>query len=152
MSENSIVHEQLKEAAAAFLKDGGQVQYRLLQEEVFRLIQRNAPVLINGIPLPKEDQVDPMGVTGPDGLFYAIIFTSLDDLEASKQDENPSAVYIRDLIKSMFLNQKCGGIAINYVPNERTPLIAKQVLLKLFDESLRQEKAEQDSGRQDTEK
>ena len=152
MSENSIVHEQLKEAAAAFLKDGGQVQYRLLQEEVFRLIQRNAPVLINGIPLPKEDQVDPMGVTGPDGLFYAIIFTSLDDLEASKQDENPSAVYIRDLIKSMFLNQKCGGIAINYVPTERTPLIAKQVLLKLFDESLRQEKAEQDSGRQDTEK
>ena len=152
MSEKSIVHEQLKEAAAAFLKDGGQVQYRLLQEEVFRLIQRNAPVLINGIPLPKEDQVDPMGVTGPDGLFYAIIFTSLDDLEASKQDENPSAVYIRDLIKSMFLNQKCGGIAINYVPNERTPLIAKQVLLKLFDESLRQEKAEQDSGRQDTEK
>ncbi|WP_102342059.1 SseB family protein [Galactobacillus timonensis] len=152
MSENSIVHEQLKEAAAAFLKDGGQVQYRLLQEEVFRLIQRNAPVLINGIPLPKEDQVDPMGVTGPDGLFYAIIFTSLDDLEASKQDENPSAVYIRDLIKSMFLNQKCGGIAINYVPNERTPLIAKQVLLKLFDESLRQEKAEQDSGRQDTKK
>ena len=152
MRENSIVHEQLKEAAAAFLKDGGQVQYRLLQEEVFRLIQRNAPVLINGIPLPKEDQVDPMGVTGPDGLFYAIIFTSLDDLEASKQDENPSAVYIRDLIKSMFLNQKCGGIAINYVPNERTPLIAKQVLLKLFDESLRQEKAEQDSGRQDTEK
>lgn len=152
MSENSIVHEQLKEAAVAFLKDGGQVQYRLLQEEVFRLIQRNAPVLINGIPLPKEDQVDPMGVTGPDGLFYAIIFTSLDDLEASKQDENPSAVYIRDLIKSMFLNQKCGGIAINYVPNERTPLIAKQVLLKLFDESLRQEKAEQDSGRQDTEK
>lgn len=152
MSENSIVHEQFKEAAAAFLKDGGQVQYRLLQEEVFRLIQRNAPVLINGIPLPKEDQVDPMGVTGPDGLFYAIIFTSLDDLEASKQDENPSAVYIRDLIKSMFLNQKCGGIAINYVPNERTPLIAKQVLLKLFDESLRQEKAEQDSGRQDTEK
>lgn len=152
MSENSIVHEQLKEAAAAFLKDGGQVQYRLLQEEVFRLIQRNAPVLINGIPLPKEDQMDPMGVTGPDGLFYAIIFTSLDDLEASKQDENPSAVYIRDLIKSMFLNQKCGGIAINYVPNERTPLIAKQVLLKLFDESLRQEKAEQDSGRQDTKK
>ena len=152
MSENSIVHEQLKEAAAAFLKDGGQVQYRLLQEEVFRLIQRNSPVLINGIPLPKEDQVDPMGVTGPDGLFYAIIFTSLDDLEASKQDENPSAVYIRDLIKSMFLNQKCGGIAINYVPNERTPLIAKQVLLKLFDESLRQEKAEQDSGRQDTKK
>ena len=152
MSENSIVHEQLKEAAAAFLKDGGQVQYRLLQEEVFRLIQRNAPVLINGIPLPKEDQVDPMGVTGPDGLFYAIIFTSLDDLEASKQDENPSAVYIRDLIKSMFLNQKCGGIAINYVPNERTPLIAKQVLLRLFDESLRQEKAEQDRGRQDTEK
>ena len=152
MSENSIVHEQLKGAAAAFLKDGGQVQYRLLQEEVFRLIQRNAPVLINGIPLPKEDQVDPMGVTGPDGLFYAIIFTSLDDLEASKQDENPSAVYIRDLIKSMFLNQKCGGIAINYVPNERTPLIAKQVLLKLFDESLRQEKAEQDGGRQDTKK
>ena len=152
MSENSIVHEQLKGAAAAFLKDGGQVQYRLLQEEVFRLIQRNAPVLINGIPLPKEDQVDPMGVTGPDGLFYAIIFTSLDDLEASKQDENPSAVYIRDLIRSMFLNQKCGGIAINYVPNERTPLIAKQVLLKLFDESLRQEKAEQDGGRQDTKK
>ncbi|MDD5852076.1 MAG: hypothetical protein PUC87_08000, partial [Galactobacillus timonensis] len=66
--------------------------------------------------------------------------------------ENPSAVYIRDLIKSMFLNQKCGGIAINYVPNERTPLIAKQVLLKLFDESLRQEKAEQDSGHQDTKK
>lgn len=55
MSEKSIVHEQLKEAAAAFLKDGGQVQYRMLQEEVFHLIQQNAPVLINGIPLPKED-------------------------------------------------------------------------------------------------
>ena len=39
MSEKSIVHEQLKEAAAAFLKEGGQVQYRLLQEEVFHLIQ-----------------------------------------------------------------------------------------------------------------
>ena len=140
MNEQSIVHEQLKQAADAFLEDGSQLKYRLLQEEVFHLIQQNAPVLINGIPLPKADQVDPMGVTGPDGLFYAIIFTSLDDLDASQQDENPSAVYIRDLVKSMFLNPKCGGISINYVPNERTPLIAKQALLKLFGEAVRQEK------------
>ncbi len=126
----------LQKAFEAWQRSETDENYRNVVNEVHTLIRQDAMVFINGLPMyDKENRVDPMGINGPDGLFYMIVFAEEQQLKKGKFD-HPAKAGIRDLIKAMWMNRQCGGICINYAPGEKVPLIPKKTLVRMWNGSL----------------
>lgn len=132
----------LQQAFIAWQKNDSSQNYHMILEEVGKLVEADALVLINGLPMyDKENRVDPMGINGPDGLFYIIVFADEQALEhAGFEKPNPYRASIRALIRSMWMNRNCGGICINYALGEKVPLIDKKNLVHMWDSSVEENK------------
>lgn len=131
-------HAALAAAAKAYLEDETDEKHAALLQQLAEIMNGDGSVLINAVPiLGKEGQADPQGIDGPDGRFYLIIFS---DMNAFHEADGSHAMLakLRGLVKSIFLNQNCGGIAVNWKPGERTVLISKSTLVHLWDESLKE--------------
>lgn len=126
----------LQQAFEAWQNNETDENYRNVVNEAGSLIQKDAMVFINGLPMyDKENRMDPMGISGPDGLFYMIIFADEEQLKKGGFD-HPAKAKIRDLIKAMWMNRRCGGICINYAQGMKVPLIPKKTLVHMWSDSL----------------
>ncbi len=129
----------LENAVEQYLQDGTNENYQEVLAQLNQCMKDDVYVIINGIPiLGTSSDVDPAGINGPDQLFYIIIFTSKQKSELG-ENQNPKLARLRDIAKSSFINQKCGGICFNFEMGKRTILIRKANLIHMWDEALKSE-------------
>lgn len=124
--------EKLQEAVKAYLGSGSDDDYDALEDELLHILRTNGEVWIDGMPIEgKPGHFNPAGMTTFSGHFYLIIYSCRQNAEAANA-KYPMNMGLRTMVRAA-ITQGCDGLAIDFIPGQRTVLISKKVLQPLLD-------------------
>ena len=122
----------LQKAVAAYLSSGNDDKYDAVEDELLHILRTNGEVWIDGMPIEgKPGHYNPAGMTTVSNRFHLIVYSTRENAEAARA-AYPMSMSLRTMVRAA-ITQNCDGIAIDFIPGQRTVLLSKKVLQPLLD-------------------
>ncbi len=130
--------EKLHSAIAAYLASGNDDDYDLVEDELLHILRTNGTVWIDGMPIEgKPGHYNPSGMTTASNGFYLLVFSCRESADAAKV-KYPMRMTLRTMVRAA-INQDCDGIALDFIPGQRTVLLSRKILQPLLNIAERQD-------------